>query len=142
MTQPVYRILYCSRNCMAGTLDEQKQEIAQILARSRVNNAGQGITGALLFNSGFFAQVLEGEAAVVEKTFERIQRDLRHDDISVLECGIVPQRDFPEWSMAYANGDAADARFADLSLSTALADQTTAAAEISTLLRTPRPPGR
>ncbi len=100
MTETIYRILYCSRNCMIGTLKEQKEEIANILAKSRLNNGRSGITEALLFNSGFFAQVLEGDAAMVEKTFERIQRDMRHDDVSVLECGIVPQRDFPEWSMA------------------------------------------
>ncbi len=137
MTHEIYRILYCSRNCMSGSIDEQKSEIEQILATSRRNNGTQGITGALLFNGGFFAQVLEGPMDRVESTFERIQRDMRHDDISLLECGNVPSRDFPEWSMAYARGASEDtARFSDLNLAKALENQSTAAAQVSDILRT------
>ena len=136
MTYEIYRILYCSRNSMTRSMEEQKSEIANILAKSRSNNSTRGITGALLFNSGFFAQVLEGPLEHVEKTFETIQRDMRHDDISVLECGNVPQRDFPEWSMAYASTDASQsASLAELNLADLLQHQSTAAAEISSLLR-------
>ncbi len=136
MTDHIYRILYCSRNTLPGTVVEQKSEIAKILAKSRSNNSSRGITGALLFNSGFFAQVLEGPLDQVERTFETIQRDLRHDDISVLDCGNVPHRDFPEWSMAYASGDDGEsASSADLNLAEVLEHESTAAAEVSKLLR-------
>ena len=137
MTNEVYRILYCSQNSLMGSVEEQKSEIANILSKSRSNNAGLGITGALLFNKGFFAQVLEGPLENVEKTFETIQRDMRHNDISVLECGNVATREFPEWSMAYAGGNSgASAAFADFNLAKVLEHQSTAAAEISALLRT------
>jgi hypothetical protein len=136
MTDNIYRILYCSRNSLKGSIEEQKSEIANILAKSRSNNSTRGITGALMFNSGFFAQVLEGPLDQVERTFETIQRDMRHDDISVLECGNVPHRDFPEWSMAYASGNSGEsASLVDLSLAKVLEHQSTAAAEISSLLR-------
>lgn len=137
MKHDVYRLLYCSRNTMSGSLEEQQLEIAQILARSRVNNSANDITGALLFNSGFFAQVLEGPLQKVEQTFERIQRDMRHGDVSVLECTMVASRDFPEWSMAFAGGgNGGTHSFADTSIAKALANQSTAAAEVSELLRT------
>ena len=137
MNEQVYRLLYCSRNTMTGSLEEQQQEIAHILMKSRTNNAALGITGALLFNSGFFAQVLEGPLDRVEQTFERIQRDLRHDDISVLECSLAPSRDFPEWAMAFAGGgQGASESFAEMSLAKALTHQSTAAAQVSELLRT------
>jgi hypothetical protein len=112
----IYRLLYCSRNSLAGSIEGQKNEIENILAKSRANNSTRGITGALLFNSGFFAQVLEGPLEQVERTFETIQRDMRHDDISVLECGNVPHRDFPQWSMAYASDESSDSSgLADIS---------------------------
>lgn len=137
MNEDVYRLLYCSRNTMSGPLEEQQLEIATILAKSRVNNSANGITGALLFNSGFFAQVLEGPLQKVEQTFERIQRDMRHGDISVLECTLISSRDFPEWSMAFAGGGHVSAHtFADMSIAKALENQSTAAAEVSELLRT------
>lgn len=137
MNEDVYRLLYCSRNTMSGSLEEQQLEITQILAKSRTNNSANGITGALVFNSGFFAQVLEGPLHKVEQTFERIQRDMRHGEISVLECTLVSSRDFPEWSMAYAGGgDGSAHTFADMNIARALANQSTAAAEISELLRT------
>ncbi|MBB5060693.1 hypothetical protein HDF16_005429 [Granulicella aggregans] len=136
MTEDIYRILYCSRNSLSGSIEQQKTEIAKILAKSRANNPARGITGALMFNSGFFAQVLEGPLEQVERTFETIQRDMRHDDISVLQCGNVPQRDFPEWSMAYAKADSGETEsLADLNLAELLENQSTAAAEISNLLR-------
>ena len=43
-----------------------------------------GVTGALIFNSGVFAQVLEGRRQIIEGDFERIQRDRRHADVHVL----------------------------------------------------------
>lgn len=132
----VYRILYCSRNTIEGSAEAQQAEVADILAKSRANNASRGITGALLFNSGCFAQVLEGPLEAVERTFERIQLDLRHDEVAVLECGTVPARDFPEWSMAFAGVASAGSRFAEMSLAEMLENQTTAAAEISEMLRT------
>lgn len=137
MKDEIYRILYCSRNSMTGSAEEQKLEIESILAKSRTRNFTNGITGALLFNSGFFAQVLEGSLDKVEQTFERIQRDMRHDEVSVLECGFVPVRDFPEWSMAYAGHDQSGSdAYADMSIARALQNQSTAATEVSELLRT------
>ena len=102
----LYRVLYCSRNCIAGDADTATAEIMSILAVSRENNAREGITGGLLFSTGCFAQVLEGLPAAVQATFERIQCDDRHNDVIVLEAGVITERAFPDWSMAFAGGDA------------------------------------
>lgn len=103
MSQNVYKALYCSRNTIEGTQAERDAEISRILEIARVNNSKQDVTGALLFNSGFFAQVLEGPKAAIEKIFEKIQRDDRHNDVTVLETGFHDSRDFSEWSMAYVH---------------------------------------
>ena len=97
----IHRLVYTSRNLLQGTDPERAAVVAQILATSQRNNGKIGVTGALLFNSGSFAQVLEGPRAAVEATFERIQRDPRHSDVSVLQCEPVESRGFPNWSMAF-----------------------------------------
>lgn len=101
MNTSLYRIVYCSRNLIAGTDAQQDQVLAGILQTARTNNAQQNVTGALLYNSGHFAQVLEGSRDAIERIFERIQRDQRHDDVTVLEFTESAARDFPEWSMAH-----------------------------------------
>ena len=102
----IYRLVYTSRNLIPGTEDEQAAVVAQILETSQRNNGKVGVTGALLFNSGTFAQVLEGPRTAVEATFERIQRDPRHSDVSVLQCEAVDDRGFPTWSMAFTGQSA------------------------------------
>ena len=97
----LYRLVYTSRNLLDGGEDERSAAVAGILAVSKRNNARVGVTGALLFNAGSFAQVLEGPRAAVEATFERIQRDPRHSDVSVLQCEPVAERGFSNWSMAF-----------------------------------------
>ena len=93
MQQRVYRTLYCSRNFVAGDAAQRKAEISHILTAARFNNSRKGVTGALLFNSGYFAQVLEGPREAVEQIFEKIQRDDRHGDVTVLESGYGDDRD-------------------------------------------------
>ena len=97
----LYRLIYTSRNLLPGDEDEQAAAVAGILALSKRNNARVGVTGALVFSAGSFAQVLEGSRQAVETTFERIQRDPRHSDVSVLQCEAVAARGFSNWSMAF-----------------------------------------
>lgn len=101
MSKQVHRLVYISRNAMPGTNDEVVEGIHQILKSSRSNNARVGVTGALLFNSGCFAQVLEGSSSAVSETFERIQWDERHSDVLVLDYSPVTARAFPDWSMSF-----------------------------------------
>ncbi len=101
MNNALYKILYCSRNLIEGEQAQSDAEISHILATARTNNSRRNVTGALLFNAGCFAQVLEGPRSAIEQIFERIQRDPRHSDVTVLESGDASERDFPDWSMAH-----------------------------------------
>ena len=101
MNTSLYKIVYCSKNLISGSGAEQDGEILQILSTARVNNHRQSITGALLFNAGYFAQVLEGPQVSIERIFERIQQDPRHSEVTVLECGAADERSFGEWAMAH-----------------------------------------
>ncbi|HVJ55034.1 MAG TPA: BLUF domain-containing protein [Aliidongia sp.] len=75
-------------------------DLAQLLHQSRSNNGAQGVTGLLLHVGGNFMQVLEGTRAAVEQTFERIAADTRHHNLLVLLRFDLPERQFPDWSMA------------------------------------------
>ena len=97
----LYRLVYASKNLLQGSDAEIAQEVSQILAASQRNNDRVGVTGALMFNAGAFAQVLEGPQQGVESTFERIQCDPRHGDVTVLQCGPAESRSFANWSMAF-----------------------------------------
>jgi hypothetical protein len=90
--------------------DELKASVEQILVASQRNNARVGVTGALMFNSGCFAQVLEGGQSAVEDTFERIQRDMRHRETVVLLVEPTSRRAFSNWSMGYVGTSPADGR--------------------------------
>lgn len=101
MSDNLYRLVYCSRNALTGSPETMRIEVEQILEAARRNNARLDVTGALLFNRGCFAQVLEGPQNTVERVFEEISCDLRHKDVAILEFAPVETRSFPNWSMAY-----------------------------------------
>ena len=134
MTQ-LYRVLYCSRNTVAGTPEDVAADVRAILACSRRNNARDGITGGLLFSAGVFAQVLEGPASAVERTFERIQCDERHGEVTVLQAGPVAARDFPAWSMAFAGAEAAGGLLGGVVMADAFSGRSKAGGEVLDLLR-------
>ena len=102
----IQKVVYCSRNLIEGDAATRDAEISQILETARKNNSQVNVTGALLFSTDHFAQVLEGPQQAVEAIFERIQHDSRHGDVTILESLTSEQRDFSEWSMAYVSPEA------------------------------------
>ncbi|MBP0618300.1 BLUF domain-containing protein [Jiella mangrovi] len=136
MTASLYRLVYYSRNHVSGDAAEFATHVDDILAKSRQNNRRDEITGALLFNAGCFAQVLEGPLEKIEATFERIQQDDRHGDVSLLALNSIAARSFPNWAMGFvgtSNGDAE--RFAGISASSGFDISRLSGDQIHTLLR-------
>lgn len=110
----IYRLVYYSRNLLPES-EMNAGVIEAILAASRTNNSRVGVTGALMFNAGCFAQVLEGPRDAVEATFERIQQDERHGDVLLLAFGPADIRAFESWSMGFVGGsEQGRTRFATL----------------------------
>ena len=115
MPETLYRLVYYSRNAIPGDASVVAAALASILAKSQVNNQRVGVTGALMFNSGCFAQVLEGAQSAVEEVFERIQQDDRHGDVSLLSFEPATARAFANWSMGFVGASVEDsARYAAL----------------------------
>ena len=115
MGDGLHRLVYYSKNAIEHGGTAVDTEIRQILASSRRNNPAVGVTGALMFNQGCFAQALEGPRTAIERTFERIQRDFRHADVVALQFAPTSERCFPTWSMAFVGSTAADmTRYGDI----------------------------
>ncbi|HZF42697.1 MAG TPA: BLUF domain-containing protein [Sphingomonadaceae bacterium] len=109
MSEKLHRLVYYSRNRVTENSEELTHAISSILTSSRVNNQRVNVTGALMFNSGCFAQVLEGSRTAIENTFERIQQDHRHGDVSLLAFEPAPTRVFRNWSMGFIGASVKDA---------------------------------
>ena len=136
MNDALYRLVYVSRNRIEADGPALLQEIGGILDKSRSRNAEDGITGALMYNDGCFAQVLEGEHDALQETFERIQCDERHDEVCLLGLERVEARGFGNWSMAYVGQDEASRRsFAALSVDGGLDPDALPPGRIFALLR-------
>jgi hypothetical protein len=115
VAEGLYRLVYYSRNHIEIGTDKFEGEVTNILARSRENNVRDGITGALLFNAGCFAQVLEGPLNSVETAFERIQQDERHGEVSLLALEPINSRSFPNWAMGFVGeSNETEQRFAEI----------------------------
>jgi hypothetical protein len=78
-------------------------DLTAILDSCRRFNKTSEVTGMLLYKGGKFLQVLEGDETVVEALYQKIVRDSRHRAAEVLLVGQRPVRQFPDWSMGFAN---------------------------------------
>jgi len=77
-------------------------ELVALLKQARATNAGQGITGMLIYAEGSFFQVLEGEAEVVDSLYTKILADPRHEKITQIIREPIPARAFGDWTMGYS----------------------------------------
>lgn len=93
------RLIYASR-WMDPTRADIETMVADIVGKSTRNNHRAGVTGLLLVHRGWFLQVLEGPLEVVDDTFDRIRRDLRHTDIRTVADLPIAARAFGDWGMA------------------------------------------
>ncbi len=90
-------IVYSSR--AAVPFDEG--DLKALLAKARTKNAAQNVTGILLYHNGSFFQVLEGTEEAVQTVYERVQKDPRHDSLTLLRRRNIAEREFGDWAMAF-----------------------------------------
>ena len=99
----LFRLIYVSRALVQPPKEGWKQAIEDILTKSRAHNEAAGITGALLFNGIYFAQLLEGREDEIRPLFQRIRRDNRHTEVTSIEEATIQKREFSGWAMAYVD---------------------------------------
>lgn len=104
-TPTIYSLIYMS----VATRIMQQEEIDEIVAQSRFNNKLDDITGCLAYIEGHsrqehhckFIQVLEGEEHKLADLFQRIQKDRRHSQVTLVVHGPIKARNFETWEMGF-----------------------------------------
>jgi hypothetical protein len=91
-----------------ATVSITPNQLQHMLPSWREHNHADDISGLLLYGDAGIMQVLEGPAAQVHRTYQRIARDPRHYDVCILADGVVPTRAFGQWSMGFVQLDAPD----------------------------------
>ena len=94
------RLLYVS-DLSPGT---SAIEVSRIVGSSRRRNAGDGITGLLIFDGGCFCQYVEGPLAALTALNDRLDLDPRHTHMEVLLKDVFagPRR-FSDWRLGYVD---------------------------------------
>lgn len=96
------RLVYHSENHLGADGGTMIADLNAILDASNRNNEKAGITGALIFDTLWFVQILEGEREAVSATLCRIVGDQRHDAVTVMDCRPAAARLFGNWWMGLA----------------------------------------
>lgn len=104
----LFRLIYYSLNSIQAQQGSLQQELKSILLSSQRNNPPLGVSGALVFNYHYFAQVLEGDRKAVTDVFCRIAGDSRHSDIVILEAKPIEERLFETWNMGFVGGEVSE----------------------------------
>ncbi|MGQ0574973.1 MAG: BLUF domain-containing protein [Pseudonocardia sp.] len=102
-SETVFRLMYRSHNRIPA--GDRKVEHGEIFSTARGFNKRSGISGALLLHEDTFVQVLEGDESAVRDLYAHIEKDWRHDNVTLLETGVVPERVFSRWAMARVAAD-------------------------------------
>lgn len=102
-SEQAFRLMYRSHSRIPAA--DRKVELGLLFSQARANNKRKQITGALLLSDDWFVQVLEGDEAAVRALFTHIEKDPRHDDVSLLETGTVDERVFARWAMVQVSED-------------------------------------
>ena len=96
------RLMYASR----ATGEISSEDLSTLLRKSKANNPGHGITGALCYSregGGIFLQVLEGGRVAINALYNHIINDPRHRDVMLLSFEEIAERSFTSWSMGQVN---------------------------------------
>jgi Sensors of blue-light using FAD len=92
-------LIYCSLAGDALT----PESMSELVARARVRNAADGITGALLLHRQLIVQIFEGPTYAVVDLWRRIAQDRRHHCVvKLVQLAQVP-RQFAQWAMYEAS---------------------------------------
>ncbi|WP_151709534.1 BLUF domain-containing protein [Acinetobacter brisouii] len=93
----IFQLCYTSKETTSA--EQLMFDLREILSEALYFNRVNQIRGALFFANGCFFQCLEGDKQAVLDLFERIQRDVRHDDIINFPSRWGEDGFFNAWSM-------------------------------------------
>lgn len=94
-----YQTIYSSE----ATIPMQSDDLEALLEKARRKNGSLDISGALVYTDGIFLQILEGDRVRVQALMDRILKDVRHENVTILREGEVAAAQFSSWKMAYVS---------------------------------------
>jgi len=89
----------------AAALQVGDSDLKEILSVARSNNSQRSVTGMLLYISGSFFQILEGDEATLMDLFTTISADPRHRNVTKIIQEPITQRVFGDWTMGFSEID-------------------------------------
>jgi hypothetical protein len=98
------QLIYISRSRLSEPIEIS---LAALQENADANNAGQDVTGLLVYSAGNFLQIIEGDDRVIEKLYDKICRDDRHTDVCRLCSHKIERRLFDRWHMGLINLESA-----------------------------------
>ena len=90
----MHLIVYTSE--YIGKAEDVDAALADIVARSKINNTEYDITGLLFYHGGRFVQLLEGEQDSLEGLMSILEEDERHQNIQRIVDQPIKERAFQE----------------------------------------------
>lgn len=93
----IRRILYQS----TATTDFPSPEDHRILETAWHHNGKMGVTGYLLRSRTHYFQVLEGASDVLDDLLGLIDKDPRHEGMTIISNEDLAERQFDNWAMGY-----------------------------------------
>lgn len=81
------------------------EDLNSIRSIAKSNNVPMDVTGCLLYNDGWFLQVLEGPVDTLSRLYQKIEKDPRHKNSRILYNEPAKFRTFPKSSMNITNLD-------------------------------------
>lgn len=104
-TTALHEVIYISTLAKAAPISV----VGEVAGKSRSRNRDRDITGLLVFDGMRFCQQLEGTQKEVLKLTERIRNDPRHTGVEVLHHGLLAERRFRQFSLAFTSVDDTEA---------------------------------
>lgn len=82
------------------TVDSYKAT-SEFVPVAQFMNAKNDITGLILSSPEFYLQVLEGDRISVNRLYQNILKDTRHENPTLLRYTEIKEREFSDWSMTH-----------------------------------------
>ena len=108
----LFRVVYSSKE----TRPMAKEDLSNIITTATKNNQRDDITGCLLYQKPYFAQVLEGNSDQLTKLLNRLKCDTRHKNLQISSLISIKNRTFGDWYMTLASKDPLSTEFLRINL--------------------------
>lgn len=80
-----------------------RNDLIQIFESAQQYNFNHQLTGVLLYGNGYFFQYIEGRKPEVDRLYQHLLKDLRHQGVSLLFYDVAEQLKFDQWGACYTH---------------------------------------